>query len=135
MKQKYIVGDLVKTTWIGDNKEYFVEIAGYDPIYDRYTVINSVLRNLLGVLSVKEQEINAIPINARCLKRNRWEHQNNWYFYIEYEKGCIGIDLKHKSKKGKYLVDIDSKIITEVLFLHELQHLLFGLGLESRLEV
>ena len=71
-------------------------------------------------------------------KKNGWRTQNRWYYYLDVAEGFIsyiGIDFKHKSNKSHLYVEIDGNNMVEIQYCHELQHLLFGLGLNSEMEV
>ena len=47
----------------------------------------------------------------------------------------IGIDFKHKSNKGHLYVEVDGNNMVEIQYCHELQHFLFGLGINHKMEV
>lgn len=69
---------------------------------------------------------------------NGWRTQNRWYYYLDVAEGFIsyiGIDFKHKSYKGHLYVEVDGNNMVEIQYCHELQHFLFGLGLNSEMEV
>ena len=87
---------------------------------------------------VDVEEIKPIPITSEILEKNRWKKKMycNWCHYLPIEgnilylsKG-IGID-------GAFSVDVgqDMSYITSISFVHQLQHLFFGLGLNSEMEV
>lgn len=81
-----------------------------------------------------------VPINLvpAILEKNGWRTQNRWYYYLDVAEGFIsyiGIDFKHKSNKGHLYVEVDGNNMIEIQYCHELHHLLFGLGLNSEMEV
>ena len=87
---------------------------------------------------VDVEEIKPIPITVEILEKNRWKKKMycDWchYFPIEgnilYLSKGVGID-------GAFSVDVgqDMSYIASISFVHQLQHLLFGLGLKSEMEV
>ena len=87
---------------------------------------------------VDVEEIKPIPITSEILEKNGWKKKMycDWCHYLPIEgnilylsKG-IGID-------GAFSVDVgkDMSYIASISFVHQLQHLFFGLGLKSEMEV
>ena len=87
---------------------------------------------------VDVEEIKPIPITSEILEKNRWKKKMycDWCHYLPIEgnilylsKG-IGID-------GAFSVDVgkDMSYIASISFVHQLQHLFFGFGLSSKMEV
>ena len=87
---------------------------------------------------VDVEEIKPIPITVEILEKNGWKKKMycDWCHYLPIEgnilylsKG-IGID-------GAFSVDVgqDMSYIASISFVHQLQHLFFGLGLKSEMEV
>ena len=87
---------------------------------------------------VDVEEIKPIPITVEILEKNGWKKKMycDWchYFPIEgnilYLSKGVGID-------GAFSVDVgqDMSYIASISFVHQLQHLFFGLGLNSEMEV
>ena len=87
---------------------------------------------------VDVEEIKPIPITSEILEKNRWKKKMycDWchYFPIEgnilYLSKGVGID-------GAFSVDVgqDMSYIASISFVHQLQHLFFGFGLSSKMEV
>ena len=87
---------------------------------------------------VDVEEIKPIPITPEILEKNRWKKKMycDWCHYLPIEgnilylsKG-IGID-------GAFSVDVGQGMshIACISFVHQLQHLFFGFGLSSKMEV
>ena len=136
MEHKYIEGDLVRIKTEPNNCTpnkvvyKFVDYVAIDKVLIR--TINGIDR-LVG-----KDRIVPIPITPEILEKNGWRTQNRWYYYLGVAEGFIsyiGIDFKHKSNKGHLYVEVDGNNIVEIKYCHELQHLLFGLGLNSEMEV
>lgn len=136
-KLEYIPGDLVMV------KESSLQFAK-DKIFK---VISSLSGGFLNVVmlndsstkySISNNAIRPIPLTPDILEKNGWRTQNRWYYYLDVAEGFIsyiGIDFKHKSNKGNLYVEIDGNNMVEIQYCHELQHFLFGLGINHEMEV
>lgn len=130
---KYIPGDLVKI--VLDDKEQIVKVIGYDPAYKKYLLTNEYIHETRGCVSVKEDEIIPISLTPEILDNNKWKRLkskrytwwrvrlDNVYYFIKPNKDypsvwelCRG-NTRRRFKKIKYV--------------HQLQHFLFGLDLNS----
>lgn len=120
MEQKYIVGDIFmvdnqprKVTWIGASFPR-VEIDGVD-------------------VACKNSDLKPIPLTPEILEKNGWKEN----------KGDYINDSNHLHLCGKYdgysvykvVNDYNVVWLTCVRNVSDLQHLLFGLGLNSEMEV
>lgn len=136
-KLEYILGDLVMV------KESALQFAK-DKIFK---VISSLSGGFLKVVmlndssttySISNNAIRPIPLTSEILEKNGWRTQNRWYYYLDVAEGFIsyiGIDFKHKSNKGHLYVEVDGNNMVEIQYCHELQHFLFGLGINHKMEV
>ena len=130
-KLEYIPGDLIMV------KKSALQFAK-DKIFK---VISSLSGGFLKVVmlndssttySISNNAIRPIPLTPEILEKNGWRTQNRWYYYLDVAEGFIsyiGIDFKHKSNKGHLYVEVDGNNMIEIQYCHELQHFLFGLGL------
>ena len=126
MDKLYITGDLV---YIHGSLRIISNCDGY---YATYYDENESLQE------VNVNVIEGIPITPEILEKNRWRTQNRWYYYLDVTEGFIsyiGIDFKHKSNKGHLYVEVDGNNMVEIQYCHELQHFLFGLGINQEIEV
>ena len=126
MNKLYIPGDLV---YIHGSLRIISNCDGY---YATYYDENESLQE------VNVNVIEGIPITPEILEKNRWRTQNRWYYYLDVTEGFIsyiGIDFKHKSNKGHLYVEVDGNNMVEIQYCHELQHFLFGLGINYEMEV
>ena len=157
MDKLYIPGDLVMTNGapLGTEQDVVYRVTSSDPSktlkLDDGTVMKGVVRleNLEGVefgdkgylfgdCCAWVKDIVPILITPEILEKNGWRTQNRWYYYLDVAEGFIsyiGIDFKHKSNKGHLYVEVDGNNMVEIQYCHELQHFLFGLGLNSEMEV
>ena len=130
---KYIPGDLVKI--VLDDKEQVVKVIGYDPTYKRYLLTNEYIYETQGCVSTTEDRIIPIPLTPEILNNNKWRELKSkrytwwktrldgFYYFIKPNKDypsvwelCRG-NTRYRFKKIKYV--------------HQLQHFLFGLELNS----
>ena len=126
MDKLYITGDLV---YIHGSLRIISNCDGY---YATYYDENESLQE------VNVNVIEGIPITPEILEKNRWRTQNRWYYYLDVAEGFIsyiGIDFKHKSNKGHLYVEVDGNNMVEIQYCHELQHFLFGLGINYEMDV
>ena len=128
MEQKYIVGDLVRYTSL--YKEPVAEIC---EVRETSYLIRFMNGNFAKVTS---KEIKPIPLTKEILKKNGWKKSKiNDCAYFYYKDGLF---LTYTSKDDKFWFDdfdYSSCICVELPYVHSLQHLLFGLGLNSDMEV
>lgn len=122
MEQEYIKGDIV----MYENKIH--------------TIINTLGLNNYELSYVRhpvnQEELSGFPLTTEILEKNGWKKSkinDCAYFYYKY-----GLFLTYTSKDGKFWFDdfdYSSSICVELPYVHSLQHLLFGLGLNSEMEV
>ena len=80
--------------------------------------------------------IEGIPLTTAILEKNGWKKSKiNDCAYFYYKDGLF---LTYTSKDGKFLFDdfdYSISICVELHYVHSLHHLLFGLGINSEMEV
>ena len=154
-KLEYIPGDLVMTNGVpcGTAKDVVYRVTLSDPSktfeFDDGTELKGVVRleNLEGVgfgdkgflfgdCCAWVKDIVPIPLVPSILKKNGWKKSKiNDCAYFYYKDGLF---LTLTSKDGKFWFDdfdYSSGICVELPYVHSLQHLLFGLGINSVMEV
>ena len=128
MKQKYIDGDLVRYTSL--YKEPIAEIC---EIRETSYLIRYMNGNFAKVTN---EEIKPIPLTQEILEKNGWKKSKiNDCAYFYYKDGLF---LTYTSKDDKFWFDdfdYSSSICVELPYVHSLQHLLFGLGINSEMGV
>lgn len=134
MEQKYIVGDLLK--FILDDGEQVVKVIGYDPTYERYLLTNEYIEQTRGCISVAEDRIKPIPLTPKILKKNGWKNDGYDWYKLPTKRAYLYI-TKDITTLGEFLVcvGLDKHNLASINFVHQLQHLLFGLELNSEMEV
>lgn len=121
-KLEYIPGDLIIYTSL--IKEPIAEI--YEVHEASYTI-----KFMHGNSSlVESKEIKPIPLTPEILQKNGWEYDGaTWIF----KKGYIKVfKLLDDKIYAAYIFEVR---VFEFHFIHELQHLLFGLGINHEMEV
>ena len=118
MAQTYIVGDIVM---------YKNRI---------HTIIDTLGLNNYELSYIRHQvnraELSGVPLTLEILEKNGWKEPDG---FDSYWLGKIGLlqegDTWH-SALGSTKIAI---ILGNIQYVHELQHLLFGLGLKHEMEV
>ena len=134
-KLEYIPGDLVMV------KKSALQFAK-DKIFK---VISSLSGGFLKVVmlndssttySISNNAIRPIPLTTEILDKNGWKKSKiNDCAYFYYKDGLF---LTYTSKDDKFWFDdfdYSSSICVDLHYVHSLQHLLFGLGINSEMEV
>ena len=123
MEQEYIKGDIV----MYDNKIHTIMDAlgvnNYELSYISYPV--------------NQLELSGVPITPEILEKNGWEKDEEASFKTQlYYRKKVGVRtiyviIKEETSRVIY----NSTCLRIIQYYHELQHLLFGLGLNSEMEV
>ena len=116
MAQKYIKDDIV----MYDNRIHTIidtiGLNNYELSYVRHPV--------------NQAELSGVPLTHEILEKNGWEHKDDVYFKDYPQRKLVIYDDK------AYIINEScSLFLCKVEFVHQLQHLLFGLGLNSEMEV
>lgn len=87
------------------------------------------------------KSIDPIPLTSKLLEKNGFkqeQHQKDsnseWYDFYHYD---LGINVLYEvSKKGiSFAAYLEGKKLREIQYVHELQHILWALGLNAGLKV
>ena len=123
MEQEYIKDDIV----MYDNKIH--------TIMDTLGVNNYELSYIEH--PVNQLELSGVPLTPEILEKNGWEKDEEASFKTQlYYRKKVGVRtifviIKEETSRVIY----DSTCLRIIQYYHELQHLLFGLGLNSEMEV
>lgn len=127
MTQEYIVNDIV----MYDNKIMVVKEPRDGIHFDL-----SFHKEGLVYCFVSVEDIKPVVLTPEILEKNGWKKSKiNDCTYFYYKDGLF---LTYTSKDGKFWFDdfdYSSSICVELPYVHSLQHLLFGLGINSEMEV
>lgn len=122
MEQEYIKGDIV----MYDNKIH--------TIMDTLGVNNYELSYIEH--PVNQLELSGVPITPEILKKNEWRKTKESFKTQSYYKRNFGVNVMTIiTINGYFRVVYNITHIRYIQYIHELQHLLFGLGLNSEMEV
>lgn len=127
MEQRYISGDLVRYTSLCKGP-----IAEICEVRETSYLVRFMKGNFVKVTS---QEIKPIPLTPEILKKNGWKEDGKWY-KLTTKRAYLYI-TKDITTLGEFLVcvGLDRHNLASINFVHQLQHLFFGLGLNSEMEV
>ena len=124
MEQEYIKGDIV----MYDNKIH--------TIMDTLGVNNYELSYIEH--PVHQLELSGVPLTPEIIEKNGWKKKMycDWCHYLPIEGNILYLS-KGVGIDGAFSVDVgqDMSYIASISFVHQLQHLFFGLGLKSEMEV
>ena len=119
--QKYITGDLVKYQ---------------DRVYEIIETINTSYVEFENITeTIPVYDIKPIPLTPEILEKNGWKKDGKWY-YLKTRRAYL-YTIQDAGQPDEFLIcaNTDKHNLTSVSFVHQLQHLLFGLGLNSEMEV
>lgn len=134
----------------GTAKDVIYKVASSDPLHIHVLSDGTVLKGLYrlknlegakiedkgylryGCCYINFKDIVPVPLTTEILEKNGWEHQDDVYFKEYPHRKLVVIDEKACIINESY-----SLFLCKVEFVHQLQHLLFGLGVneEMNLEV
>ena len=128
MAQKYIEGDFV----MYDNKIMLIKEPRDGSHFDLSCPTEGLVYCLVNI-----DEIKPIPITVEILKKNGWKKEmyHDWY-YLPLERTLLYI-IEGIGIDGAWSVEVglNMSYIANISFVHQLQHLFFGLGLNHEMEV
>lgn len=119
MKHRYIAGDLVR--YIGVNTPRVVKI---DEVREECLILELTKDNCRWCLA-DYSEVEPIPLTLEVLTCNGWKWSDE---HEEFSKHGVAI----YPVGNYYRTDIFNM---EIRYIHELQHLLFGLGLDNYMKM
>lgn len=131
MEQRYIAGDWVR--YIGIASPIAVQII---EVREEKLLID------LGECNwylADRSEVDSIRLTGEILEKNGFkeeQHQkegtSEWYDYYHYD---LGINIVYEVEGNKFAAYLDGKKLREIKYVHELQHILWALGLNAELKV
>lgn len=128
MAQKYIEGDFV----MYDNKIMLIKEPRDGSHFDLSCPTEGLVYFLVNI-----DEIKPIPITVEILKKNGWKKEmyHDWY-YLPLERTLLYI-IEGIGIDGAWSVEVglNMSYIANISFVHQLQHLFFGLGVKHEMEV
>ena len=134
-KLEYIPGDLV---YIHGSLRIISNCDGY---YATYYDENESLQE------VNVNVIEGIPITPEILEKNGWDKEEKDGSVLSLSEAFMGgnendednytcFQLYYQNKKDGWVIDMRGEPLKfEIHYIHELQHLFFGLGINHEMEV
>ena len=128
-KLEYIPRDLV-SVYVGV-KKYIVEVIGTEN--ENEALLYQIKFTNGEIQYADKDNIVPIPLTLDILKKNGWKKFKRPYSsdYCYRRKGYTTLNIRSEKEVYFHWGDHDKSITT----VHQLQHLLFGLGLNSEMEV
>lgn len=154
-KLEYIPGDLVMTNGVpcGTAKDVVYRVTLSDPSrtfeFDDGTELKGVVRleNLEGVefgdkgflfgdCCAWVKDIVPIPLTPSILEKNGWKNDGYDCYKLPTKRAYLYI-TKDTKVNDEFLVcvGLDMHNLNSINFVHQLQHLLFGIGIKHEMEV
>ena len=128
MTHRYIEGDLVRIKTEPNN---FTPNEVVYKFVDYVAIDKVLIRTINGIdRLVGKGRIVPIPLTPSILEKDGWEHKDYVYFK-EYPHRKLVI----MAEKAYIINECCSMFLSPAKFVQQLQHLLFGLGLNSEMEV
>lgn len=126
MTQKFIVGDVV----MYDNKIMIIKEPRDGSHFDL-----SCPKDGLTYCYVSINEIKGIPLTPEILEKNGWKIVDDEP--VDFEIEYFGTEFSNKVNLFYNILSDTYRYgkHTTMIYLHELQHLFFGLGLDSNLKI
>lgn len=127
MEQKYIIGDIVEY----DNKVMVVKEPRDGSHFDLSCPKEGLVYCLVDI-----DEIKPVSLTQEILKKNGWKDDGYDWYRLPTKRAYLYI-TKDITTLGEFLVcvGLDRHNLASINFVHQLQHLLFGLGINSEIEV
>lgn len=156
MDIEYIPGDLVMTNGvpIGTAKDVVYRVTSSDPSKTLKlgdgTVLKGVVRleNLEGVefgdkgflfgdCCAWVKDIVPIPLVPAILEKNGWKHKKEFgeYWFVPRNEDYELLALDKVGEEWAIYIEENSSNFENIKYVHQLQHLLFGLNINHEMEV
>ena len=139
-KIEYIQGDLVMTKTEPKNFIPNGVICRFELYSDKNRAwIKDV--NGIDYFSVERDWIAPVPLTPEILEKNAFEEKrrqkdsiSEWYDFYHFDFD-INVVCSFTKKEDNFFVCRDSIVLRKIQYVHQLQHLLFGLGLDSSMTI
>ena len=136
-KLEYIPGDIVKIEYgeatgkIGFVTNTFLRRKGF------YSLVVSIGKGFQGSskddwIQTYNDGVSPIPLTPEILEKNGWKSINGKYALKIKNANYVVLEF---TEDGIYAYINEKTMLFTIKYIHELQHLLFGLGLNSEMEV
>lgn len=127
-KLEYIPRDLV-SVYVGI-KKYIVEVIGTEN--ENEALLYQIKFPNGEIQYADKDNIVPIPLTHEILEKNGWKSINGKYALKIKNANYVVLEF---TEDGIYTYINENTMLFTIKYIHELQHLLFGLGLNSEMEV
>ena len=125
---KYIPGDLV-SVYVGV-KKYIVEVIGTE---NENEVLLYQIKFPNGEIQYADKDnIVPIPLTPEILEKNGWKSINGKYALKIKIANYVVLEF---TEDGIYAYINEKTMLFTIKYIHELQHILFGFGINHEMEV
>lgn len=121
MVQKYIIGDWVML----NGRKVFIR--------ESYTDADNTFVYIVNDEECKASELKGIPLTPEILEKNGWKLSHGFYWSPNEEGAEVGLSSQTGYVWNAYMKSYPLR--SGINSVSDLQHLLFGLGLNSEMEV
>lgn len=131
MDKLYIPGDLVmvkKSALQFAKDKIFKVISSLSGGFVKVVMLN----DSSTTYSISNNAIRPIPLTPEILEKNGWKSINGKYALKIKNANYVVLEF---TEDGIYTYINENTMLFTIKYIHELQHLLFGLGLNSEMEV
>lgn len=140
-KLEYIPGDIVKIEYgKATGKIGFVTIT-FLRRKDCYSLVVFIGKGFQGSskddwIQTYNDEVSPIPLTTEILEKNGWKDDGYDWYRLPTKRAYLYI-TKDITTLGEFLVcvGLDRHNLASINFVHQLQHLLFGLNINYEMEV
>lgn len=131
MDKLYIPGDLVmvkKSALQFAKDKIFKVISSLSGGFVKVVMLN----DSSTTYSISNNAIRPIPLTPEILEKNGWKSINGKYALKIKNANYVVLEF---TEDGIYTYINENTMLFTIKYIHELQHFLFGLGLNSEMEV
>lgn len=136
-KLKCIPGDLIKSDRIPNSIWKIEEVLQNKYWEALYRCVDA--RNDIYCTNLYKHQIVPIPITPEILEKNGWNKEPSenvtWYKYSTDKSYLYICKDSFNNKDWLVCVALDKHYVANINYVHQLLHLLFGLGLNLEMEV
>lgn len=139
------IGDLVKTT----TRNPILEKGSICKVVAINAILNLILVQKSDVdvrRCLVKEEIEGVPLTPEILEKNGWQENsisydysiNDKLFFCSFpniETGGVDLDVYNNIAPESYDVCQDDFYLGNISFVHQLQHILWALGLDANLKI
>lgn len=130
-KLRYIPGDLVmvkKSALQFAKDKIFKVISSLSGGFVKVVMLN----DSSTTYSISNNAIRPIPLTPEILEKNGWKSINGKYALKIKNANYVVLEF---TENGIYTYINENTMLFTIKYIHELQHLLFGLGIKHEMEV